>query len=465
MVSLSLGVAHELYTIVIDVKFGLRVGLMCPYESRVDKLLADVRGPYRRAQLVGIRIGAHYALVVVKNFVAYVPFAYTSLVLSNHSEDMVFQYVEQFSSAKVVVVLLSVFAHPFGHLLMPCQCVPAHLLIESVGHPHHSIRTAEVEFTAIRFCSVKFHLVFAYKHVKLAPGYSRFAVVAAAVVPVCAQCQTYVLAQFRRIFAQRRIVGNVGSPVVVGVFAFSARFILVVTGVSLSAVVERCHFGHDAVLSVVALMLLHNPCISLGITYSESPSAAFLLRCREQRYLFVHSRCRTVCQFDGQPRGLVRVLKVLRLVAVCHYAFDVCHVMLVSGLNPAYDVGFWMQSYVDTGCRRIVCKVKCAWLFASRSYRAIYLCACRHVTVARKRGAVEYEYRSVFACSTVFLLLLRLIRIVVDVQSAFCQTYSSADVVVVAAYGVCAGSFLYQSHRVACSRCVYPAGQNGISAF
>ncbi len=151
---------------------------------------------------------------------------------------MVFKNIKQFPLGEVVVIFISILAHPLGYLGVPCECVAADCLRSSVGSIHYSVRSSEIEIVSARFGCVEFHFVFADKHVEFTADDAGRTFRTAAIVAVCRNGHTYMLAQLACIFAERGIVGQIRAPVIVGILGLTAFMFVVIDNVTLSGIFQ-----------------------------------------------------------------------------------------------------------------------------------------------------------------------------------------------------------------------------------
>ena len=89
-------------------------------ECGVDVVVADGQLPYRRAQLVAVRVGAEDALVVAKTLVDDIPLRHFAFEVVQDVGDVVLHDVESLLACPALVILLAVVAaEPFRGLLVP----------------------------------------------------------------------------------------------------------------------------------------------------------------------------------------------------------------------------------------------------------------------------------------------------------------------------------------------------------
>ncbi len=150
--------------VVVIIKPCIRIRLVGPHESGVNKLATNVLVPHGRFTVTPCGRSA-----VANSLVHHVPFADLTLVMPHHIFDMILQNRKQGILGRTAILfnLRRQFRHPVGNLTVPSQGVTTNLHSVLRRISHQLIAILEVERIARRFRGVKLHLVFRNHNIEL----------------------------------------------------------------------------------------------------------------------------------------------------------------------------------------------------------------------------------------------------------------------------------------------------------
>ena len=264
-----LGLALQLYTIVVEVEDGIRIGTVSIDKSRVYIVIANGTLPHALlTQVIAIGIATHGCLVIVQTLIDDIPFAYLTFIVCHHLGDVVLHDFQGFLAGPVLVVLLTVSRQPARHLRVPYQTVTADSHIVLLSETYQIVGTAKAETTLGRLQGIHLHFVLADHHVKLSASLTSVAVKTF----IGTQRHTDALLSLIRIVFQRILVGSIIDAVIVegshGIDGVVGIFILVSVFSYLHVCIRLQ--THDEDDMVVLLALLDYPCVFVG-THIEVP--------------------------------------------------------------------------------------------------------------------------------------------------------------------------------------------------
>ena len=248
-----LGLALELYAIVVQIELGIGVGLVGIDEGRIDIVIADGLLPHTVLfQFVGIRIGAHGALVVVETLVHHIPLAHLAFEVLHDVGDVVLHNFQSLLAGPVLVVgLTAIGGYPLWRLLVPYETVTTHHHLFAVGEVHQLVGRSENEVAVFAAEGLGLHLVLGHEHIKLEAYRLRLRqrrVVQ--VVLIERDGRAYRLAVLVGIVFQRLLIGRVVDAVIVEGAQGALLVIRIVGIVIIGHILERYEADMEGIVTL-----------------------------------------------------------------------------------------------------------------------------------------------------------------------------------------------------------------------